>query len=71
MKIIRFTNPLLAGKFLAGPRDSMAVRKDGYAVTGDPAEAWPFAQENHAAAKGRIVARHLGIAGEPFELVEL
>lgn len=50
----------LAGKYLQGPRTPDLVRRNGYGFTSDPAQAWPFATEAQAAAKVRIVGRHMG-----------
>jgi hypothetical protein len=49
-----------SGQYLAGPRNPAEVRKLGYGFTSDPAAAWPFASEKQAAAKLRIVDRHMG-----------
>ena len=47
--------------YLKGPRAPHVVRKLGYSFTDDPTEAWPFPSEKQAQAKGRIVARHMGV----------
>jgi hypothetical protein len=48
------------GRYLKGPRPPAQVRRDGYGFTSDLAEAWTFPSEKQAAAKARIVDRHMG-----------
>jgi hypothetical protein len=57
--VIRVARGLLAGKYLQGPLDAKQVRRDGYGFTDDPAQAWPFQSEKQAAAKEKVVARHM------------
>jgi hypothetical protein len=47
------------GRYLKGPRPPAQVRRDGYGFTSDLAEAWTFPSEQQAAAKARIVNRHM------------
>jgi hypothetical protein len=49
-----------SGQYLAGPRTPAEVRRTGYSFTGDRSAAWPFATEKQAAAKLRVVSRHMG-----------
>jgi len=49
-----------SGQYIAGPRTPEQVRKNGYGFTSDRSAAWPFATEKQAAAKLRIVDRHMG-----------
>jgi hypothetical protein len=49
-----------SGQYLQGPRTPAEVRKLGYGFTSDRSAAWPFATEKQAAAKLRVVDRHMG-----------
>jgi len=49
-----------SGQYLAGLRTLAEARKLGYRFTSDRGAAWPFATEKQAAAKLRIVDRHMG-----------
>jgi hypothetical protein len=49
-----------SGQYLQSPRTPAEVRKLGYGFTSDPAGAWPFVTEKQAAAKLRVVDRHMG-----------
>jgi hypothetical protein len=48
------------GQYLQGLRTPAEVRKLGYRFTTDRAAAWPFPTEKQAAAKLRVVSRHMG-----------
>lgn len=44
--------------YLKGPRSPRDVRRLGYALTNEAAEAWPFETQGKAARKAAAVARH-------------
>jgi hypothetical protein len=52
------TNP--KPTYLQGPRTPKQVKRDGYGFTQDPSSAWPFKTQRAAAAKAKIVDRHMG-----------
>lgn len=47
------------GQYLQGPRTPKKVARDGYGVTTDTANAWPFDSVGKATQKARIFARHM------------
>ena len=47
-------------QYLHGPRTPETVKRLGYGFTLDPDKAWPFESRAKAAAKARIVTRHMG-----------
>ena len=49
-----------AKQYLQGPYTPKLVKMAGYGFTTDPERAWPFPSEAQAAAKARIVTRHMG-----------
>ncbi len=48
-------------KLLKGPRTSQDVKRLGYAITDDEAEAWPFESQGQATRKAKVLARHFGV----------
>ena len=47
-------------QYLQGPRSAEKVKRHGYGFTDDPDKSWPFESRAKAAAKARIVTRHMG-----------
>jgi hypothetical protein len=47
------------GQYLQGPRTPQKVARDGYGVTTDISNAWPFDSIGKATQKARIFARHM------------
>ncbi len=48
-------------KLLKGPRTPQDVKRLGYAITDDEAEAWPFESQGQATRKAKVLARHFGV----------
>lgn len=59
------------GKCLQGPRDAKTVKRDGYALTDDPKEAWPFKTLDGAKLKARIYARHMTMPESDVVVISL
>ncbi len=67
--VVGYPRDRLAGMLLQGPRAPEDVRSSGYGFTRSVADAWPFASAKQAAAKARIVDKHMGW-GEGVLVVE-
>lgn len=57
--IMRRRGDTTTSRFLVGPRGPQEVRKNGYAFTDHPGEAWLFATYRQARHKARLLARHM------------
>lgn len=58
--VVGYSRDVLAGKYLEGPCDAKQVKRHGYGFTVCARGAWPFRSRKQAAAKARIVERHMG-----------
>ena len=62
---------MLAGKYLAGPSDPKSVKRHGYGFDADESKAWPFPNERQAAAKVKVLVRHMEMWPQDFEVVKV
>lgn len=68
---VGYPRAVLAGMYLKGPTSPQEVKRLGYAMTREKAEAWPFPNVRQASAKVKVLAKHFQMAVEEFVVLPM